>query len=182
MKRFKLSSFNVSLQIQLFLTTLFQLQKISSKHTSSQELISKMQKASFWQEDSGFLHQLKSQAQHLLQAYPDPILNELNEGLEKAIALCENGKDGEDLVKKTFQLTADFLHTVPPDENLYYFLLRHQEECKKAFGRVFLLSLFKKKHKGLKQTEEFLISKYHERGFSHLKNSIKQHLLGLTRC
>ncbi len=178
MNRFKLSSFQPALQVQLFLTTVFRLQKaIQSKPAA--ELVKSTSDTPPWQENLGLFHQLRFQADYLKES-------DLSANLKKRIDLTiqeiENEKFNETKIQPLYDLIAKFLVAFEPDENLYFFLLRHQEECKKIFGRVFLLNLFKKKHQGLKQTEQFLINKYQERGFSHLTPSIRTYLAGLTRC
>jgi hypothetical protein len=184
MNRFKLSSFKPALQVQLFLATLFRLQEalhVKQTTASIMLLIEPIRETYPWQQNSGILHQLKFQIDYLLQVYSEELLNPIQKILDKAFESCETSQ-GTEWALNLFNSTAEFLNNCDPDENLYYFLLRHKEECKKTFGRVFLLTLFKKKHLGLKQTEQFLIEKYQERGFFHLKTSIRQHLAGLTRC
>lgn len=183
MNRFKLSSLKPSLQIQLFLATLFRLQKsLKGKLTSSayQKLIMPPPDAYPWEENSGILHQLKYQADYLLKDAPSAPLQSIQELLSTATQAVDGCQTDWDI--KLYQLTGEWLQSCNPDENLYFFLLRHQEECKKAFGRVFLLNLFRMKHQNLKQTEQFLIESYQKRGFNHLKSSIRQHLTGLTQC
>ena len=190
MNPFKLSRFEPGLQIQLLLATLFRLQTIlNSPHfpPSSLILIKMEEPDSPWLGNLGVLHQLKFQVEHLLLTYPSPLLNKLDKAIELAIEECKIKEIKDNITSCTwpqtlFNLTAEFLNSCEPDENLYYFLLRHQNECKKTFGRVFLINLFKKKHKGLKQTEQFLIDKYQERGFFHLKTLIRKHLASLTQC
>ena len=177
MNRFKLSNFQPALQVQLFLATAFRLQKALVAMPLSELVKTAAIDTPPWQENIGLLHQLKLQASYLTES---PLLEDLKFRIETAIQECkaESFKEAQSL----FDLTAEFLFTFEPDENLYYYLLRHQEECKQTFGRVFLLNFFKKKHQGLKQTEKFLIDKYQERGFFHLKPSIRTYLAGLTRC
>ena len=175
MNRFKLSSFQPALQVQLFLATAFRL-KEALNSTPLSELVKTENAMHPWQENLGLLHQLKFQADHLKETQ---MLGNLKKCIETAIEECEAGVFKSQFL---FDLIAEFLFTFEPDENLYYYLLRHQEECKTTFGRVFLLNFFKKKHQGLKQLEQFLIDKYQERGFFHLKSSIRNYLAGLTRC
>lgn len=173
MNRFKLSSFQPALQVQLFLATAFRLQKALASNPFS-ELVKMASDTPPWQENLGLLHQLRHQADYLEES---PRLSHLKKTIDGVIQECEAKK-----IQSLFDSTAEFLFAFEPDENLYYYLLRHQEECKQTFGRVFLLNFFKKKHQGLKQTEQFLIEKYQERGFFHLKPSIRNYLTGLTRC
>lgn len=182
MNRFKLSSFKPALQVQLFLATTFRLQKTLASKPLLAELIRTESDTPPWQENLGLLHQLKFQADYLTESNSEELLTALKKAINTAIQECEAESFSETRTRNLFNLTAEFLFTFEPDENLYYYLLRHQEECKKTFGRVFLLNFFKKKHQGLKQTEQFLIDKYQERGFLHLKPSIRNYLAGLTRC
>lgn len=188
MNPLKLSKFEPSLQIQLFLATLFRLQEVLHSSPNSFALIKMEEQDSPWIENLGVLHQLKFQVDHLLLTHSSDLLAKLERALLLAIEECKI-KDIKDNVanctwpKALYKLTAEFLTACEPDENLYYYLLRHQDACKKTFGRLFLLNLFKKKHKGgIKQTEQFLIDRYQERGFFHLKALIRKHLAGLTRC
>lgn len=178
MNRFKLSSFQPALQVQLFLATAFRLQEALIS-TPLSELVKTAGDTPPWQENLGLLHQLKFQADHLKEGH---LLAELKQMIDTTIQCEAEIFLGPKGIQSLFDLTAEFLLAFEPDENLYYYLLRHQEECKKTFGRVFLLNFFKKKHQGLKQTEKFLIDKYQERGFFHLKPSIRNYLAGLTRC
>lgn len=178
MNRFKLSNFNPALQVQLFLTTAFRLQKtLTLNPLALSELVKSGSDTPPWEENLGLLQQLKFQSEHLSES---PRLDDLKNAINSAILECKSGHLNKSQI--LFNLTAEFLFASEPNENLYYFLLRHQEECKTTFGRVFLLNFFKKKHRNLKQTEQFLIDKYQERGFLHLKPSIRNYLAGLTRC
>lgn len=177
MNRFKISNFQPALQVQLFLATAFRLKKALISKPLSELVKTAALDTPPWQENLGLLQQLKFQADYLSE---NPLLADLKKHIDTVIYECrlKNFKETQAL----FDLTAEYLFAFEPDENLYYYLLRHQEECKKTFGRVFLLNFFKKKHQGLKQTEKFLIDKYQERGFFHLKPSIRTYLAGLTRC
>lgn len=182
----KLSKFEPGLQIQLFLTVLFRLHHVlnTENSTLTSNLLIKIEEPdSPWIENLGILHQLKLQVEHLLIHRPKEHLSGLHQGLLAAIEECKKKEIKHHLAscswpENLFNLAASFLISCEPDENLYYFLLRHQEECKKIFGRLFLLNLFKDTH----QMEKFLIDRYQKRGFSHLKSMIRKHLIGLAQC
>ena len=175
MKRTLLANFKPTLQIQVYLTSLFRLQKKISSLNNTLELIHPEMASSFWNEDQGILHQLELQVKNLLKNYP---INEIFQALIQAIAECKASQPA--CFASLFQLSAEFIQNCEPDENLYYFLLRHQEDCKNTFGRLFLFNLFSKN--GFKKTEQFLHEKYEERGFFHLKTVISAHLEGIKQC
>ena len=173
MKKTLFANFKPIVQLQVFLSTLFRLQKLTAKKPHSFEFI--RSEVSFWNEDLGILLELKTQVKNLLHTYP---MESITGALETVIRACEKGEEPEWL--SLFQCVSAFIQQCEPDENLYYFLLRHQEDCKNTFGRLFLFNLFNKK--GLKQIEQFLLDKYHERGFFHLKTSISTHFEGLSHA
>lgn len=175
MKRTLLSNFKPTLQIQVYISSLFELQKKISSFSDTSELIRSEIASSFWNEDQGILHQLQLQVKNMSKVYP---VEKINQALNLAISACEASE--ATCFASLFQLTAEFIQQCEPDENLYYFLLRHQEDCKKTFGRLFLFNLLSRN--GLETTEQFLHDKYHERGFFHLKTVISAHLEGLKQC
>lgn len=170
MKRSLLTYFKPTLQVQFFLSTIFRLQRLIRSKTHSSKLIDS--DISFWNEDLGILHELKNQVKNMLRTYP---FESLHAALTTAISSCEKREEPE--WNALFQLTAEFIQRCEQEENLYYFLLRHQEDCKNTFGRLFLFNLFNKH--GINQTKQFLIDKYSERGFFHLEKSIANHFEGL---
>lgn len=175
MKKSLLEKFKPTLQIQVFLATLFRLQRKLITASDPLELIRPEISLFFWNEDIGILHQLNAEIKNLMQSYP---VLEIQQAIKTAISTCEASENND--WSHLFQLTAEFIRRCEPDEDLYYFLLRHQEDCKSTFGRLFLFNLFNRK--GLEQTEKFLHDKFHARGFFHLKASVSTHFEGLKQC
>ncbi len=59
------------------------------------------------------------------------------------------------------------------DENVVYFLLRHNEAFNTMYGSRFVIKIFKKMYpNGIEDVGQFLMKKYSERGFSNLLNTI----------
>lgn len=180
-----------TLQLQLFLSLLFTFYK-DTYHLKKSPSIYKIATLPSsttppWCKE-GLLNRLSSIVINLQALRPGEKLDAIEEVLTKAMeesakvlarkSTVENVlKECESLAK----LTADYLGSYPPNENLYFFLIRNHDKCSKIFGRVYLLNLFKKNHQGIKQTEQFIIEKYMERGYSNLSASIKTYMAGLTR-
>lgn len=179
-----------TLQLQLFISLLFNLYK-ETQHLKKAPSIYKIATlpslAAPWIKE-GFLNRLLAIITHLQAVRPGEKLDALEALLTKAMeesakvmarkSTVENVlKECEPLAK----LTADYLASYPPNENLYFFLIRNHEKCSKIFGRFYLLNLFKKNHQGIKQTEQFIIERYLERGFTGLSVAVKTHMAGLMR-
>lgn len=180
-----------SLQLQLFLSILFTLYKETNllKKSPSIYKIATLPTlvSSPWSKE-GILNRLLSIVVNLQALRPGEKLDALEEilknAMEESAKVMIRKSTVENVLKQCeplSKLTADYVGSYPPNENLYFFLIRHHDMCSKVFGRVFLLNLFKKNHQGLKQTEQFIIQKYLERGFGNLTSSIKTHMAGLTR-
>lgn len=183
MNPFKLSKLEPSLQIQLLIATFFRLHHALSSSNFSFSLVVNAEEPesdSPWLENMGILQQLKFQVDYFRTTYSGEPISNLAKSIESAIEACKEEKTG--WIENLVEVTAAFITSYEPDANLHFFLLRHQEECKKIFGHIFLLNLFKKKHEGLKETEHFLIDKYQKRGFSNLKGPIRKHLASLAEC
>lgn len=83
------------------------------------------------------------------------------------------------------KLARTVTHTIPQfheDENLLFFLIRHQTEFNDTYEGGFLLNLLKSLFPGgLKQLETFLFTKYTARSFHHLLPIISEKLVQLTQ-
>lgn len=179
-----------TLQLQLFLSLLFTFYKDTyhlKKSPSIHKIATLPSPATPWIKD-GILNKLSSIIINLQALRPGEKLDALEEvltqAMEESAKVMAKKSTVENVLKQCeplAKLTADYLGSYPPNENLYFFLIRNHEKCSKVFGRVFLLNLFKKNHQGIKQTEQFILERYLERGFSGLSISIKTHMAGLTR-
>jgi hypothetical protein len=83
-------------------------------------------------------------------------------------------------VTKLIQAIHELIPHFKDDENLLFFLLRHQQNLNRLYGKEFLstllLSLFPD---GLQEMEEFLHTKYSARSFHHILPQISEHFAAL---
>jgi hypothetical protein len=185
-----LSKADPTLQLQLFLSLLFTLYKDThhlKKSPSIYKIATLPTPTAPWIKE-GILNRLLSIVTNLQALRPgeklDALEAVLTKAMEESAKVISRKSTVENILRQCeplAKLTADYLGSFPPNENLYFFLIRNQEKCHKVFGRVYLLNLFKKNHQGIKQTEQFIIERYHERGFTTFGPSIKAHIAGLTR-
>lgn len=185
-----LSKADPTLQLQLFISLLFTFYKDThhlKKSPSIYKIATLPTPTAPWLKE-GILNRLSSIITNLQALRPGEKLDALEAVLSKAMEECAKVIARKSTVENVLRqceplakLTADYLGSFPPNENLYFFLIRNHDKCSKVFGRVYLLNLFKKNHQGIKQTEQFIIERYHERGFTGLSPAIKTHIAGLTR-
>lgn len=172
---------DLSLRTQCLLSQLFALHG-SSKNAS--KLLGKPQtyQPIAWEEEVGLIPQMKMSLFFLLDEMESEPLHQLNKEIDRlwigGIAAIEKKKTELPLLKNLNRFAkpmSKFLISLPPNENLYLFLLRHQGECHALFGPRFLNSFFLHAHpQGLKQTERFLLQRYQKRGFNNLTNMIQK--------
>ena len=185
-----LSRADPTLQLQLFISLLFTFYK-ETQHLKKSPSIYKIATLptpnSPWLKE-GILNRLSSIVLSLQSLRPgeklDALEAVLSKAMEESARVIARKSTVENVLKHCeplAKLTADYLGSYPPNENLYFFLIRNHEKCSKIFGRVYLMNLFKKNHQGIKQTEQFMIERYQERGFTQLSPAIKTHMAGLTR-
>lgn len=170
----------IALRAQILVSHLFALQQ-ALPHVDKILGFPQIYAAPTWHGYPGLLPQLRRTVSMVLEDYDSLALKKLRKEIDLAwiagIKTFEK-KSALPLLIKHFRqfppLIAQLLFSLPPDENLYFFLLRHQKECKDIFGTTFLISLLNHTHpQGLKQTERFLNQRYQRRGFGHLKPTIR---------
>lgn len=67
------------------------------------------------------------------------------------------------------KLTANLMRKYNDDENIVYFMLRHQTDLDKLYGSKFVLKLINRMYpKGIEEAANFLTTKYKTRGFDNL--------------
>jgi hypothetical protein len=182
---------DISLHSQLLVMHLFSLQKSSS---SLDALMGATPRRYLpWHPDEGLLSKMKhcvSSLQAVKSTKPahasftatKETLTRLDDTLNSAwmqgMAVSQKQspmRTLKKLLQKLPNLIARLLISLPPDENLYYLLLKHAEECNETFGQPFLASLFvKDRPQGLNETMQFIVKRYQERGFAHLIPTIQK--------
>lgn len=179
-----------TLQLQLFISLIFTFYKDThhlKRCPSIYRITTIPAHASPWIKE-GVLNRLLAIVTNIQALRPGEKLDALEEvltnAMEESAKVTHRRSTVENVLKKCeplAKLTADYVGSYPPNENLYFFLIRNHEKCSKIFGRVYLLNLFKKNHQGLKETEQFMIQKYLERGFTSLSSIIRANMAGLMR-
>lgn len=67
------------------------------------------------------------------------------------------------------------------DENVIFFLLRHQSQFDEVYGSHFVVNLFKQMYpNGVQEAGHFLLKRYAKRGFSHILPSIASKIATLV--
>jgi hypothetical protein len=141
-----------------------------------------------WYSDEGLLNKMKTCVSQLLEVKsalsPETTtLKQLNKTLEatwvhgfKVQQRQSSMNSFKEQLKEIPRLVALLLLSLPPDENIYYLLLRHVKECNETFGSEFLSNLFLKAHpQGIQETKKFIVAQYQRRGFptSELQKKIR---------
>lgn len=73
------------------------------------------------------------------------------------------------------KLTVEIMRQFSGDENVVFFMLRHQPELDRLYGSRFVFKLISKMFpKGITQVSDFLLSQYKQRGFDHLIPTIQK--------
>lgn len=98
--------------------------------------------------------------------------------------LCEKIAQGVHKIKENIlsaaRLMVATIYKFRQDENVLFFLLRHEQQIKELYGSNFLKKLFCKMYpNGLDEVEQFLLSSYEKRGFTNLLPIISQKLSDL---
>lgn len=66
------------------------------------------------------------------------------------------------------RLITRLLHDFKEDENVLFFVLRHQEQIDGLFGSHFVVQLLTEMFSNLGNAEQYISRKYEDRGFNHL--------------
>lgn len=84
-------------------------------------------------------------------------------------------------IKKISHLLAKTILLFHQDENVLFFILRHQKQLENVYQPLFVKEIFCKIFpKGLKEAENFLMEKYLNRGFEHVLPIISHQFAKLT--
>lgn len=186
MPRTKFTPANINLHVQLLVAHLFQLRK---SHVYLNRLIGTSASSRLLPSEEGLIDKMKYCIRSLMDVYESGHLKAIEKSLDsawmEAVAVSKKKSSPKILQKHLHilpSLVGEFLFSLAPDENLFFFLLRHLEECHETFGITFINNLFHSKHpQGLKQTERFILQRYQKRGFNHLRPVIQLKLTALTK-
>lgn len=154
-----------------------------------------------WNQEDGLLSRLKSFcADFSLQGKKDDhIISKMQSYINQAFLSCIQGLDTirlledsdgpEQNIKKLYKilskfikemrcfskLTVEIMRQFSGDENVVFFMLRHQPELDRLYGSRFVFKLISKMFpKGITQVSDFLLSQYKQRGFDHLIPTIQK--------
>lgn len=154
-----------------------------------------------WNQEDGILSRLKNYcADFSLQGEKDDrIISKMQSYINQAFLSCIQGVDAiqllenidrsEQNIKKLYKilskfikemrlfskLTAEIMRQFSGDENVVFFMLRHQPELDRLYGSRFVFKLINKMYpKGIAQASDFLLNQYKQRGFDHLIPTIQK--------
>lgn len=98
------------------------------------------------------------------------------------VALQKALKKIIDPMKRFSKALALVLQKFKNNENVIFFLLRHQNELDKIYGKQFVFKLINSMHpKGIEETANFVLKQYKNRGFNHFIPAIKKKISELKK-
>ncbi len=159
-----------------------------------------------WNPEDGILWRLKNYSKTLssLEDKSDPLIlkmeNEANGAFlgalhsldilqqignfqeEKEQAIQKGLQKIIDPLKRFSKALALVLQKFKSNENVIFFLLRHQNELDKIYGKQFVFKLINRMHpKGIEETADFVLQQYKNRGFNHFIPAIKKKISELKK-
>ena len=159
-----------------------------------------------WNQEDGILWRLKNYCRALvdLEGKKDPLISKMESSINQAflsalhsldilqqstsfeedsiIALQKGLKKVIDQMKRFSKALALNLQQFSDNENVIFFLLRHQNELDKIYGKQFVFKLINKMYlKGIEGATNFLLKQYRNRGFNHFIPAIKKMISELKK-
>lgn len=159
-----------------------------------------------WNQKDGILWRLKNYCKALvdLEGKSDPLISKMESSVNQAflsalhsldilqqsasfeedsmIALQKGLKKIIDQMKRFSKALAFKLQQFSDNENVIFFLLRHQNELDKIYGKQFVFKTINKMHsKGIEEATIFILKQYKNRGFNHFIPAIKKKISELKK-
>lgn len=106
-----------------------------------------------------------SQSVDLLQTMKKGNIDNWNDSFVLLLNLIEKMQKA---LQHFSKLITRFLHDFKQDENVLFFVLRHQEQLDTLFGSHFVIQLFTEMFSNVKEAGKYISKKYEYRGFNQI--------------